>query len=88
MHEASADLQRLREQERRNYPCPAWLTTRGCINVAVTGNAGVGKSSFINTLRGLRARDPGAPLHHGCPSLNRQDHHDNSAHTVVHSIQT
>mmetsp|Transcript_398 Transcript_398/g.1369 ORF Transcript_398/g.1369 Transcript_398/m.1369 type:complete len:370 (-) Transcript_398:257-1366(-) len=60
VQEASADLQRLREQERRNYPCPAWLTTRGCINVAVTGNAGVGKSSFINTLRGLRARDPGA----------------------------
>mmetsp|Transcript_9305 Transcript_9305/g.16784 ORF Transcript_9305/g.16784 Transcript_9305/m.16784 type:complete len:383 (-) Transcript_9305:89-1237(-) len=60
VQEGNGNLQQLREQERRNYPCPTWLTTRGCINVAVTGNAGVGKSSFINTIRGLRARDQGA----------------------------
>lgn len=48
------------EEARRNYPCPDWLTTLGCINVAVTGNSGVGKSSFINSVRGLRARDPNA----------------------------
>lgn len=48
------------EEDRRRYPRPTWLTTEGCINVAVTGNSGVGKSSFINTVRGLRARDPGA----------------------------
>lgn len=48
------------EADRRRYPRPTWLTTEGCINVAVTGNSGVGKSSFINTVRGLRARDPGA----------------------------
>lgn len=48
------------EEARRNYPRPAWLTTKCCINVAVTGNSGVGKSSFINTVRGLRARDAGA----------------------------
>lgn len=49
-----------REEARRRYPRPSWLHTRGCINVAVTGNAGVGKSSFINTIRALRARDEGA----------------------------
>lgn len=54
----------LREQAwmeaRQSYPRPAWLETRDCINVAVTGNAGVGKSSFINTVRNLRPRDAGA----------------------------
>jgi predicted GTPase len=30
------------------------------VNIAVTGNAGVGKSSFINSLRGLRAYSEGA----------------------------
>jgi GTP-binding protein EngB required for normal cell division len=49
-----------REEARRRYPQPQWLKTKGCINVAVTGNAGVGKSSFINTIRGLRPRDDGA----------------------------
>mmetsp|Transcript_8118 Transcript_8118/g.18089 ORF Transcript_8118/g.18089 Transcript_8118/m.18089 type:complete len:397 (-) Transcript_8118:117-1307(-) len=57
---ALQDARQLKEDERRTYPCPGWLTTRGVINVAVTGNAGVGKSSFINTIRGLRARDQGA----------------------------
>ncbi len=30
------------------------------LNVAVTGNSGVGKSTFINTIRGLRASNKGA----------------------------
>ncbi len=30
------------------------------LNIAVTGNAGVGKSTFINTMRGLEPRDKGA----------------------------
>ena len=30
------------------------------LNVAVIGNKGVGKSSFINAIRGLRADDEGA----------------------------
>jgi len=47
-------------EARQRFPRPTWLTTAGCINVAVTGNAGVGKSSFINSARGLRATDPGA----------------------------
>lgn len=54
----------LREQAyteaRQSYPKPVWLETTGCVNVAVTGNAGVGKSSFINSVRNLRPRDEGA----------------------------
>ncbi len=30
------------------------------VNMAVTGDSGVGKSTLINTLRGLKANDPGA----------------------------
>ncbi|XP_053397897.1 interferon-inducible GTPase 1-like [Mercenaria mercenaria] len=35
---------------------------RRCIdtNIAVVGNSGTGKSSFINSIRGLKAKDPGA----------------------------
>ena len=29
------------------------------INIGVTGQSGVGKSSFINVIRGLRSTDPG-----------------------------
>lgn len=50
----------VRQEARRLYPQPSWLITKDCINVAVTGNSGVGKSSFINTMRGLRPRDEGA----------------------------
>lgn len=60
MKEALQREGEIREAARRRYPRPAWLSTKDCINVAVTGNAGVGKSSFINTVRGLRPRDPGA----------------------------
>jgi len=45
------------------YPCPAWLwngaRVRG-INWAILGDSGTGKSTLINTLRGLRAQDEGA----------------------------
>jgi small GTP-binding protein len=47
-----------REDELRNYPCPAFLDKpEGTINVVITGNSGVGKSSLINQLRRVR---PGA----------------------------
>ncbi len=38
------------EARRKNTP----------LNIAVIGRSGVGKSSFINTIRGLRPTDPGA----------------------------
>lgn len=39
------------------YQCPDWLSSRR-INFAVAGSGGVGKSTLINTLRGLKAKDP------------------------------
>jgi len=39
------------------YPSPEWLTTR-VLNWAVIGCVGSGKSTLINSIRGLRARDP------------------------------
>jgi len=45
------------------YPVPGFLDASygtGAINLAVTGGSGVGKSSFINALRRLSARDPAA----------------------------
>uniref|UniRef100_A0A7S1S5E5 IRG-type G domain-containing protein n=1 Tax=Alexandrium catenella TaxID=2925 RepID=A0A7S1S5E5_ALECA len=43
------------------YQPPVWLgKTRGYINVAIAGNSGAGKSSFINAVRRIRPRDPGA----------------------------
>lgn len=41
-----------------NYPRPDWLPEG--INWAVCGESGCGKSSFINSVRNLRASDPGA----------------------------
>lgn len=55
--EAERAEQRRCEETRRNYPIPAWLSCDGRMNVAVTGNAGVGKSLLINRLRRIR---PGA----------------------------
>lgn len=47
-------------EELRNYPHPQWLEKyEGTINVAVSGNSGVGKSSLINRIRRLK---PGAHL--------------------------
>lgn len=53
--EAFADLD--------SYPVPDFLTSdygKGSINMAVTGGSGVGKSSFINALRRVKASDPSA----------------------------
>lgn len=44
-------------EDAEEYRCPEWLSTRR-INFAVAGSGGVGKSTMINTLRGLKARDP------------------------------
>mmetsp|Transcript_155528 Transcript_155528/g.270553 ORF Transcript_155528/g.270553 Transcript_155528/m.270553 type:complete len:444 (+) Transcript_155528:79-1410(+) len=41
------------------YPSPEWLSTR-VLNWGVMGRVGVGKSTLINSLRGLTARDPEA----------------------------
>lgn len=52
---AFADLDR--------YPVPDFLSRdygKGCINMAVTGGSGVGKSSFINALRRVKSSDPSA----------------------------
>jgi len=50
----------LSHAELDQYPVPEFLSTAygiGGINVAVTGASGVGKSSFINAVRRLNARD-------------------------------
>jgi len=58
--EAEKERQRLQEEARRNYPQPAWLDkVDGCINIAVVGNSGVGKSLLINRLRKLRPQAEG-----------------------------
>jgi len=53
-----------REETLRKYPRPAWLEKpEGTMNIGVVGNSGVGKSLFINRLRGLRHFDEGwAPV--------------------------
>jgi small GTP-binding protein len=52
------EAQEIREEELRNYPRPTWLEKyEGTINVAVSGNSGVGKSLLINRIRRLK---PGA----------------------------
>jgi len=53
-----------REKARKDYPQPEWLTNvDGTINVAVVGNAGVGKSLLINKLRRVRqGSDQWAPV--------------------------
>eukprot|EP00747_Dinoflagellata_sp_TGD_P183697 gnl/TRDRNA2_/TRDRNA2_38774_c0_seq1.p1 gnl/TRDRNA2_/TRDRNA2_38774_c0~~gnl/TRDRNA2_/TRDRNA2_38774_c0_seq1.p1 ORF type:complete len:489 (+),score=57.93 gnl/TRDRNA2_/TRDRNA2_38774_c0_seq1:100-1467(+) len=53
--EAEREAQREREEARKNYPSPDWLeNVEGTMNVAVVGNAGVGKSLLINKLRRIR----------------------------------
>lgn len=52
------EMQAQKEEAHRNYPRPAWLSSyEGTINVAITGNSGVGKSLLINRIRRLK---PGA----------------------------
>lgn len=45
--------------EAKLFPEPAWLSTR-VLNWGVMGRVGVGKSTLINALRGLRPRSPDA----------------------------
>jgi len=53
--EAEREEQRRREDARRNYPQPDWLeNVDGQMNIAITGNAGVGKSLLINKIRRVR----------------------------------
>jgi len=53
-----------RDRARKDYPQPAWLeNVEGTMNVAVVGNAGVGKSLLINKLRRSRPHsDQWAPV--------------------------
>lgn len=62
--DAERKLQQEREEARRNYPQPAWLENiEGIMNIGVVGNAGVGKSLFINKLRRVRPHAHGwAPV--------------------------
>ncbi|CAJ1360855.1 unnamed protein product, partial [Effrenium voratum] len=58
--EAQKREQKQREEDRKNYPQPAWLDkVDGCINIAVVGNSGVGKSLLINRLRRMRPQAEG-----------------------------
>lgn len=45
--------------EAKLFPAPDWMSTR-VLNWGVMGRVGVGKSTLINALRGLRARSPEA----------------------------
>eukprot|EP00408_Alexandrium_pacificum_P006301 CAMPEP_0171223330 /NCGR_PEP_ID=MMETSP0790-20130122/35722_1 /TAXON_ID=2925 /ORGANISM="Alexandrium catenella, Strain OF101" /LENGTH=434 /DNA_ID=CAMNT_0011689301 /DNA_START=16 /DNA_END=1317 /DNA_ORIENTATION=- len=52
---------RLIEEDAKSYPIPPFLVQagyEGTVNVAVVGNSGVGKSLFINTVRGIRHGSP------------------------------
>mmetsp|Transcript_103252 Transcript_103252/g.291984 ORF Transcript_103252/g.291984 Transcript_103252/m.291984 type:complete len:444 (+) Transcript_103252:116-1447(+) len=58
--QALEDRHRAMEEDARNYPMPEFLRAAGydgTINVAVVGNSGVGKSLFINTVRGVKRGD-------------------------------
>ncbi|CAE7363482.1 GABA-TP3 [Symbiodinium natans] len=59
--QAEKESQRSREEARRNYPQPAAALEKveDCINIAVVGNSGVGKSLLINRLRKLRPQAEG-----------------------------
>lgn len=50
---------RLGTAEAAAHPVPQWMNLR-VYNWAVTGRVGVGKSTLINALRGLRPKDTGA----------------------------
>jgi len=62
--EAEREEMRRREEVSRDYPQPEWLdSVDGTMNVAITGNAGVGKSLMINKIRrARRGSDNWAPV--------------------------
>lgn len=50
-----------KELDRVEYPVPAFLEQsfkKGTVNIAVTGSSGVGKSSWINSIRKVSSKDP------------------------------
>ena len=52
---------RRKAEEARNYPLPRFLrrsVKSGKVNLAVTGNPGVGKSSFVNFIRNVTKQHP------------------------------
>jgi len=60
--EVAQERIRSAEEDQRQYPIPPYLRSAcesGQVNIAITGHSGVGKSSFINTLRRMRKNDPG-----------------------------
>lgn len=60
LSEAREEMRRA-EADLRDYPVPAFLAAerkRGTVMIAVTGGAGVGKSSLVNALCGFRPNDP------------------------------
>mmetsp|Transcript_94930 Transcript_94930/g.306460 ORF Transcript_94930/g.306460 Transcript_94930/m.306460 type:complete len:433 (-) Transcript_94930:447-1745(-) len=63
---ALEERQRQIEEDTKNYPMPDFLREagyEGTVNVAVVGNSGVGKSLFINTVRGVkRGEETWAPV--------------------------
>ncbi|CAE7839817.1 Iigp1 [Symbiodinium sp. CCMP2592] len=46
--------------EEEEYPRPDWLQWKHQLNWAVIGRSGTGKSTFINSFRGLKPKDPEA----------------------------
>jgi len=55
-HRKAKEEHQRRQDELLNYPRPSWLDKcEGTINVAVTGNSGIGKSLLINRLRRLKS---------------------------------
>jgi len=51
------------QADQANYPVPGYLSNvygKGKVMIAVTGASGVGKSSWINAIRRMRASDAGA----------------------------
>lgn len=63
---AELEAERAREAELlRNYPPQPFQQTEfwkrpGTVHIGVVGHCGIGKSTFVNTFRGLKKKDPGA----------------------------
>jgi len=74
LEKREAELKGIEEKHRQleedvwNYPRPGFLDEEAedcdnCVNIAVVGNSGVGKSLLINSLRGVQTGDRGwAPV--------------------------
>jgi len=71
LQQAMARLKKIEEDlqaaelDLQAYPVPEFLKATckgGVVNIAITGNSGVGKSSWINAIRKLSPKSPGAAL--------------------------